>query len=311
MISIISPVYNEADNLEELCRRIKSAMEASRRDYELILVDNGSTDRSLEVIKGLRNKDARVKYISLSRNFGHQGGILAGMTHASGAAVISLDSDLQHPPEIMPGLIEKWEKGYEVVFTIKKANGRGERLGLIPTRIFYRLISAISDINLNYGQSDYRLLDRKVVDVILNIPEKNKFLRGIVEWVGFSQASVEYEIEPRKSGESKFSFRNYLNFAFDGIFSFSTVPLRVFLWSGIVIAFLCGLWGICYIVMGAVNLFYPETNLMPPGSATITVSILFLGGVQLIGIGILGEYLGRVYLQTKERPDFIVKEKGL
>lgn len=311
MISIVSPVYNEAGNLEELCKRIRSVMEAGKEDYEIIFVDNGSTDRSLEVMKELKKKDAKVKFVSLSRNFGHQGGIVAGMANASGDAVISLDADLQHPPELISTLIRKWKNGYSVVFTTKKHKGIGSGLSLFPSRIFYKLISSISDINLSYGESDYRLLDRKVVDVILNIPEKHKFLRGIVKWVGFSQTSVEYDVEQRKTGESKFSFWNYINFAFDGIFSFSTVPLRIFLWLGIMVASFCILWGAYYFVMGAISLFYPEKNLLPPGSATITVSILFLGGVQLIGIGILGEYLGRVYHQTKERPDFIIKEKSL
>ncbi len=311
MISIISPVYNEAENLEELCNRITSAVKKEEVDYEVIFVDNGSTDRSLDVIKKLRKSDAKVKYVSLSRNFGHQGGIVAGLSSASGDAVISLDADLQHPPELIPELIRKWKGGYCVVSTTKKFKGVSSGFSLFPSRIFYKLISSISDINLTYGESDYRLLDRKVVDAVLEIPEKHKFLRGMVKWVGFSQTSVEYEVAQRKSGESKFSFWNYVNFAFDGIFSFSIVPLRVFLWSGILVALFCILWGAFYFVMGLISLFSPEKNLLPPGSATITVSIMFLGGVQLIGIGILGEYLGRVYQQTKERPDFIVKEKEL
>ncbi|HHT9105560.1 MAG TPA: glycosyltransferase family 2 protein [Candidatus Wujingus californicus] len=311
MISVISPIYNEADNLIELYKRVVASLESVHEKFEFILVENGSSDSSLEIIKDLRAKDPRIKFISLSRNFGHQGGILAGMTYASGDAVVSIDGDLQQPPELIPKMIELWKKGYDVVFTTKKLKNNDRNWQFLWNRIFYKLIGLISDLNLTYGQSDYRLLDRKVVDVILNIPEKHKFLRGMVEWVGFSQIGVEYEISPRKSGQSKFSFRNYVNFAFDGIFSFSTFPLRVFLWLGVSIATFCGFYAGYYFVMGLITLFIPGKNLLPPGSATITISILFLGGVQLIGIGCLGEYIGRIYSQTKERPDFIVKEKDL
>ena len=311
MISIISPIYNEADNLIELYKRVVAALESVHEKFEFILVENGSSDNSLEIIKDLRAKDPRIKFISLSRNFGHQGGILAGMTYASGDAVVSIDGDLQQPPELIPKMIELWKKGYDVVFTTKKLKNNDRNWLFLWNRIFYKLIGLISDLNLTYGQSDYRLLDRKVVDAILNIPEKHKFLRGMVEWVGFSQIGVEYEVSPRKSGQSKFSFRNYVNFAFDGIFSFSTMPLRMFLWFGLSIAAFCGIYALYYFVMGIMTMLIPNKNLLPPGSATITVSILFLGGVQLIGIGCLGEYIGRIYSQTKNRPDFIVREKDL
>ena len=251
MISVISPIYNEADNLIELYKRVVAALESVHEKFEFILVEKGSRDNSLEIIKDLRAKDPRIKFVSLSRNFGHQGGILAGMTYASGDAVVSIDGDLQQPPELIPKMIELWKKGYDVVFTTKKLKNNDRNRLFLWNRIFYKLIGLISDLNLTYGQSDYRLLDRKVVDVILNIPEKHKFLRGMVEWVGFSQIGVEYEISPRKSGQSKFSFRNYVNFALDGIFSFSTMPLRMFLWFGLSIAAFCGIYAffcneLCY-----------------------------------------------------------------
>src|SRR3989338_2139075 len=311
MISVVSPIYNESGNLTELYTRVTKALEGVSEEFEFILVDNGSMDCSLEIIKGLRKKDPRIKFLSLSRNFGHQGAIIAGLTYASGDAIISLDGDLQHPPELIPKLIDLWKKGHEVVFTIKKKKNKERKWLFFSNRSFYKFITAISDISLAYGQSDYRLLDRKVVDAIMQIPEKNKFLRGMVHWVGFSQVAVEYEAGQRKSGDSKFSFWNYINFAFDGIFSFSTLPLKLFLWMGVIIASFCAIWGIYYVAMGIANLFMSDKNLLPPGSATITVSILFLGGIQLIGIGILGEYIGRIYSQTKERPDFIVKEKSI
>jgi len=311
MISVISPVYNEAENLKELCGRVVASLDSIKEQFEFILVDNGSNDGSLQIIKALRKSDPRIKFVSLSRNFGHQGAIVAGLAHASGDAVISLDGDLQQPPELIPKLIELWRKGHDVVYTIKKEQNDGTEMHFFPKKLFYRLISAISDLNLTYGQSDYRLLDRKVVDIILSIPEKNKFLRGLVDWVGFSQIGVEYELSPRKKGRSKFSVWGYINFALDGIFSFSTMPLRIFLWFGIAMASFCGIWALFYFILGAINLFLPGRYLLPPNSATLTVSVLFLGGVQLIGIGCLGEYIGRIYSQTKNRPDFIVKEKGL
>lgn len=311
MISVISPIYDEADNLAELYERTVSALEGAKEKFELILIDNGSRDRSLEIIKSLRKKDPRVKFLSLSRNFGHQGAIAAGLAHASGDAVISLDGDLQHPPELIPKLIGLWRNGYEVVYTTKKKRSECKDRYFIFKKIFYRLMSSLSDIDLLFGQSDYRLLDRKVVDALRSIPEKNKFLRGMVKWVGFSQVGVEYGISPRKRGRSKFSVWQYLSFAADGIFSFSVAPLRIFLWVGVVIASLCIIWGAYYFVVGAMNPFMPTKRSLPPGWVTITVSVLFLGGVQLIGIGCLGEYIGRVYSQTKERPDFIVREKEL
>ena len=311
MISVVSPIYNEQDNLVELCERVIASLESINEDFEFILVENGSHDRSLEIIKSLREKEPRIKYLSLSRNFGHQGGILAGLAHASGDAVISIDGDLQQPPELIPKLIEAWKQGHDVVYTTKKVENNEGDGRFYPKRIFYKFISSISDIKLTYGQSDFRLLDRKVVDILLRIPEKNIFLRGLVDWVGFSQTGVDYEVNPRKGGQSKFLLKNYITFAVDGILSFSTVPLKLFLWFGLLIAFFCGLWALYYFIMGVINLFFQAKNLLPPGSATITVGIFFLGGIQLIGIGMLGEYIGRIFHQTKERPDFIIKEKGL
>lgn len=311
MISIVSPIYNEENNIVELYERIKAALGGINEKFELILVENGSTDRSLEIIKSIRMNDTRVKFVSLSKNFGHQGAIIAGYAHSSGDAVISLDGDLQQPPELIPQMVALWKKGCDVVYTTKKPVKKDGTRYMFLTRIFYKLAGLISDVNINYGQSDYRLLTRRVMDVLMQIPEKHKFLRGMVEWVGFSQAGIEYEVDARRSGESKFSFWNYISFALDGIFSFSVFPLRLFLVVGLIIAAFCGFFAFYYFVMGVMTLIAPKSNLLPSGSATITVGIFFLGGVQLIGIGCLGEYLARVYTQTKARPDFIVKEKGV
>ena len=311
MISVISPVYNESENIGELCERVISALENSEEDFEFILVENGSSDNSLKIIKGLRKKDSRIKFVSLSRNFGHQGGILAGLASASGDAVISLDGDLQQPPELIPKMVELWKQGYEVVFTTKKVSQDNSNWRSFASRFFYKCISRVSELNLSYGQSDYRMIDRKVVDILNQVPERNMFLRGMVEWVGFSQIGLEYEVGLREKGQSKFSFRDYVSFALDGILSFSTVPLRIFLWLGLGISFICGLYAVYYLVVGIANVFMADRHLLPPGWATIAFSITFLGGIQLIGIGCAGEYISRIYYQTKERPNFIIKEKEL
>ncbi len=309
MISLISPIYNEAENLLELYERVVKTLSYMEDSFELILIDNGSTDNSLLTIKELRKKDGRIKFLSLSRNFGHQGALLAGLAYASGDAVISLDGDLQHPPELIPQMIRLWKKGHEIVYTVK-ASGEHQRYSSF-SKIFYRLMSFMSELDLSRGQSDFRLLDRKVVDTLNRIPERHKFLRGLVDWVGFQKIALEYKVEARKRGESKFSLKNYLGFALDGIFSFSTIPLRVFLWTGLLIAFLCVMYAVFMIMLVVMGFFSSAKILFPPGWATLTVSILFLGSVQLIGIGILGEYIGRTYAQTKQRPDFIVKEESL
>jgi dolichol-phosphate mannosyltransferase len=311
MISIISPIYNEAENLRELCRRIIKALEATQEDFEIILVENGSYDDSLKIIKSLRNDDPRIKFLSLSRNFGHQGAILAGLAYASGDAVISLDGDLQQPPELLPKMIQLWQEGNDVVYTIKKNQINHLNFRLSMTKLFYTFISRISDLKLSYGQSDFRLIDRKIVDILSQLDEKNKFLRGLVDWVGFRQIGVEYEPAPRQSGESKFSFWNYMSFALDGIFSFSTMPLKISLWSGLIIAFIFGFLAVYYLIKGIINFSFNGDMVLPPGWLTIVVGIFFLGGIQLISVGILGEYIGRIFSQTKARPEFIVKEKEL
>jgi len=310
VISVISPIYNEEDNLEELIQRTVSALDSTCEPFELLLVDNGSNDHSLDIMRRMHAKDTRICFISLSRNFNHQGGILAGMTYAKGDAVISMDGDLQHPPELIPEMVRLWKRGYEVVLT-KKRQVSGYGVRSICTKLFYKLISRLTDLHLSYGQSDFRLLDRKVVDTLLHIPERDKFIRGLVEWIGFSQIGIEYDVPPRKRGKSKFSMMHYLSFAIDGLFSFSKVPLRYFLWVGLFIAILCIAFGCVYAYMALSNIIGWSNYILPSGWATLTVSIFFLSAVQLIGIGVIGEYIGRIFFQIKQRPEFILKEKGL
>ena len=311
MISVISPIYNEAENISELYERTRAVLEGLSEEFEFIMVENGSTDRSLEIIKGLQKKDRRVKFVSLSRNFGHQGAIIAGLAHASGDAVISLDGDLQHPPELISRLVALWKEGNDVVFTIKKRTEKDRGALVTLTRIFYKLISAISEIELAYGQSDYRLLSRQVVDAILQIPEKQKFLRGMVQWVGFRQIGVEYEVDQRKRGASKFSFGKYINFALDGIFSFGRYPLHLIMIFSLTMLVFSSLYLIMVIVIWILKLLGIVDMPVPRGWTDLIMAICFLGSVQLMAIGILGEYVERIFEQTKSRPSFIVKEKSI
>ena len=305
LVSVAFPVFNEAENLETLHAEVTRALEMTGLAFELIFVDNGSTDASLSIIKRLCETDPRAEFVSLSRNFGHQGALLAGISHAQGEAVITMDADLQHPPALLPDMVRLWQEGFEVVFTRKRRYPvRGMRLRQV--KLFYWLMSKWSGLHLAFGQSDFRLLDRTVFEAFLRMPEARKFLRGLVEWVGFRQTGLEYDPLPRHAGESKFPFRALVSFAVDGIISFSLLPLRWSLGLGFVVASMSFVYGIATVVMVLLN-FGGVRVWLPPGWATLVVSILFLSGIQLIAIGMLGEYVGRIFEQTKGRPEFIVR----
>lgn len=310
MISIVFPVWNEEKNLNPLYLEVSTVLEPTGEDYELVFVDNGSHDSSLAIIQMLAQKDNRVRFVSLSRNFGHQGGLLAGLCFSRGDAVITMDADLQHPSTLIPKMIGLWKQGYEVVYT-KKKNYQTSWWRRLQAKGFYWMLSKLSALKLSFGQSDFRLLDRKVVNCINRMPEYRKFLRGLVEWVGFRQTGLEYEVAKRHAGSSKFSLRSLFSLALDGILSFSFLPLRWSLWMGLSVAFICLLYAFYYGVLGVLK-FYFGIELkglpIPPGWATITTAILFLASIQLIAIGVLSEYVGRIYEQTKARPPFIVQE---
>lgn len=307
-VSVAFPVYDEQDSLRGLYEEVCEALAASDVDYELVFVDNGSSDGSLAMIKRLREGDANVRWVSLSRNFGHQGGLFAGMQHATGDVVITMDADLQHPPTLIPQMIALWRKGFEVVYTTK----RHTDIGLLKRafmRAFYWLISKLSGLRLEYGQSDFRLLDRRALDAIISIPEYHKFLRGQVSWVGFRQAGLEYDVAPRRSGSSKFSYTRLFAFAFDGVFAFSRYPLHLSTMVGSGVAALALLYmGYVVVVWLVQKLGGLDATTLPPGWATSIAATLFMGSVQLIAIGVLGEYVGRVFDQTKGRPVYIVRE---
>ncbi len=304
-ISIVAPVFNEEAVLTELHRRVSEVMDQLNEPWELVLVNDGSRDRSAEVIAELHQKDPRVKGISFSRNFGFQVAVTAGLNHAQGDAVILTDADLQDPPEVYPEMIARWREGFEVVYGVRASRVGETWFKLFTAKLFYRLIRRITKIDIPLDTGDFRLMDRRVVQAINSMPERNRFLRGMIPWVGFKQTGVEYQRASRFAGESKFgSVRQMLPFALDAITSFSYLPLQLATYLGFIIAIISGL-AILTVVL--VRLFGPESPLL--GQATTLVSVLFLGGVQLISLGIIGEYLGRIYDEVKGRPLYLVDKK--
>ena len=305
IFSIIAPVYNEEEVLPELYRRISAVMDGVGEAWELVLVDDGSKDRSAEVIAHLHAQDPRVKGIGFSRNFGFQEAVTAGLDHALGAAVILTDADLQDPPEVIPEMIAKWREGYDVVYGVR-AEREGETwFKKVTAMIFYRLIHRITSVQIPLDTGDFRLMDRRVVQAITHMRERNRFLRGMVPWVGFRQVGVSYKRDARFAGQSKFStLRPMLKFALNAITSFSYLPLHLATYLGFAIALISA---IAIIIVIPLRLFTPSEALL--GQATTLVAVLFLGGVQLISLGIIGEYLGRIYDEVKGRPLYLVAKR--
>jgi len=308
-ISVVLPVYNEEGNVDVVYAELKKTLSSAGKGYEIIFVDDGSSDGSLERIKKLSFSDPAVRYVSLSRNFGHQNAIFAGMTEARGQAVISMDADMQHPPALISEMIKLWEEGNEIVYTTK------EEYKLPPVKHFviktsYWFISRMSGLELRFGQSDFRLIGRKALDVLLTMPEYHKFLRGQVKWVGFRQKALPYKVEPRHSGVPKYSYETLYKLAMDGIFSFGRYPLHLVMMFNILIFFISAV----YITFVFVNRILHMMGLphvpIVLGWTTVVMSIFLLGSIQLMAIGILSEYVGRIYDQTKNRPVFIVKDKS-
>ncbi len=300
--SIIAPIYNEIDNLPELYRRVKEVMDSSGEPWELILVDDGSTDGSTERIRELAQKDKVVRPVIFARNFGHQIAITAGWDYARGDAVVIIDADLQDPPEVILELAKKWKEGYEVVYAV-----RGEREGKswfkkFTAAMFYRLIYSITDVKIPVDTGDFRLMDRKVVDVLKLMRERHRFPRGMSAWVGFKQIGVTYNRAARVAGVTKYPFRKMLKLALNAITGFSYFPLQVATYFGFVSA------GVAILAIPVVVFMRITGSGAFFGQATTLIAVLFLGGVQLISLGILGEYIGRLYDEAKGRPLYIVRD---
>jgi dolichol-phosphate mannosyltransferase len=300
--SVVVPIYNEIDNLPELYRRIKEVMESLQGTWELLLVDDGSTDGSTEIIRELAGKDKAVRPVIFARNFGHQIAITAGWDYARGDAVIVIDADLQDPPEVILELVKKWKEGYEVVYAVRAEREGESWFKLWTASLFYRLIYRITDVKIPLDTGDFRLMDRKVVDVIKSMRERHRFPRGMSAWVGFKQIGVDYKRTARHAGETKYPFRKMLRLALNAITGFSYFPLQVATYVGFTAA------GIAILAIPVVIYMRMTGSQAFFGQATTLIAVLFLGGVQLISLGILGEYIGRLYDEAKGRPLYIVRE---
>jgi glycosyltransferase involved in cell wall biosynthesis len=301
--SIIAPIFNESGNIPELYRRLSEVMDSAGEDWEMIMVDDGSTDDSGELIRHYAEKDPRIKPVIFARNFGHQIAVTAGLDYSRGKAVVIIDSDLQDPPEVILDLIEKWKEGYQVVYAVRSEREGESWFKLFTASLFYRLITIITDVNIPLDAGDFRLLDRQVVDVLNQMREKHRFLRGMSSWVGFHQTGVPYRRAARQVGETKYPFRKMFRLAINAVTSFSYFPLQLATYIGFIAA---GLSILAIPVVIAIRLWGTETPLL--GQATTLIAVLFLGGVQLISLGILGEYIGRLYDEAKGRPLYIVVE---
>ncbi|QCS49378.1 glycosyltransferase family 2 protein [Picosynechococcus sp. PCC 11901] len=301
--SIIIPVYNEEANLPEMYRRVVQVIEELDGPAELVLIDDGSQDRSLAILDELHQRDPRVHYLSLARNFGHQIAVTAGLQYAQGEAVIIMDADLQDPPELVPQLIEKWRAGYHVVYAQRVSRAKESRFKKLMAYGFYRILNRFTDVTIPTDTGDFCLMSRQVVDILNSMPEKHRYIRGLRAWVGFPQTAVRFNREPRFAGDVKYTFRKSLKLAIDGIISLSRKPLKIATYLGLVTALVA-------IAMMILVLFWRIYNAPAQliGYTLITIAIFFLGAVQLICLGILGEYIGRIYDEVKQRPLYTVKK---
>jgi dolichol-phosphate mannosyltransferase len=307
LVSIVCPAFQEEEVLPLFHHDLTAVLLPLERDYrfEILYVDDGSRDGTLDVLKQLARQDPRVAYLSLSRNFGHQAALTAGLEHARGEAVISMDSDLQHPPHVLPQLIQTWQQGYDIVITIRADDQRLSVFKRCTSAAFYRLMSLLSDTDIRLAASDFRLLSRRALHALLQLREQHRFLRGMVQWLGFRSAEVPFTPDKRKAGQSKYTLRRMLRLAGDGLFSFSRVPLRLAAYLGLLAAGLGvahSAWYVVQVVRGAEH--------APFDLEYLTVATHLLGGAILAAVGFLGEYVGRIYEQVKGRPIYILKEQS-
>ena len=300
--SIVAPIFNEKENLPELYRRIREVMDSTNEPWELILVDDGSTDGSTEIIRELGQQDKSIRPIIFARNFGHQIAITAGWDYARGDAVVIIDADLQDPPELILEMAKRWKAGNEVVFAVRTEREGESWFKLWTASLFYRMIYRITDVKIPLDAGDFRLMDRKVVDVLKQMRERHRFPRGMSAWVGFKQVGVEYKRAARVAGETKYPFRKMFRLAINAATSFSYFPLQVATFFGFISA------GIAILAIPVVAYMRITGSQAFLGQASTLIAVLFLGGVQLISLGILGEYIGRLYDEAKGRPLYIVRE---
>ena len=302
-ISILVPSYNEAQSLELLHKeivRVISTLENYK--WEILFVNDGSRDNTMEVIKGLREKDSRISYVDLSRNFGKENAMLAGFDHAKGDAVIIMDADLQHPPAVIPEMIQKWEEGYDDVYAQRKTRGKESWLRKKLTKSYYRLLQGSSRVDVLPNVGDFRLLDRKCIDALCQMRESGRYTKGMYCFIGFKKIGVEFETQDRVLGESSMSYKKLMNLALEGITSYTTAPLRWATFIGLIVSF----FAFAYMIFVLVKAFLYGDPVA--GYPTLLTVILFIGGVQLLTIGIIGEYLAKVFVEVKNRPVYIIRE---
>lgn len=302
LLSVVIPIYNESETLPELRRRTASMLDELPVDAEVILVDDGSSDGSSDVIRSIARDDDRFKLVQLSRNFGHQAAFFAGLCHAGGDAVVLMDGDLQDPPELIPDLLDDWREGYDVVYAVRR-NRKESRLKRAAYAAYYRVLEKVAYIPIPTDTGDFSLVSRRVADLIREMPERNKFLRGLRSWVGFRQKRREYDRDARYAGEPKYTFRKLVKLALDGLVAYSYVPLRLFYVAGAVVSAASFLLAGVYFFQRVFTDQY-----IPQGFTTLAILILFIGGVQLLALGLVGEYLGRIYDEVKRRPEYVVQD---
>jgi len=300
VLSVVIPVYNEQENLAALYSRLIAALEPVEPNFEIVFVNDGSRDDSAAILESLALRDPRVQVIELARNFGHQIAISAGLDFARGEAVIVMDADLQDPPEVLPKFIAKWREGYEVVYAIREQRKEGW-FKRAAYALFYRLLQRIANIQIPLDSGDFCIMDRRVVDVLIRMPERNRFVRGIRSWIGLNQTGLAYERHARYAGKPKYTFTRLVYLALDGLVSFSFVPLRMITLLGFGVSALSILLAIGYAIQKL------TVGLNPPGFATTVVAIFFLAGIQLITMGVIGEYVGRIFEEVKQRPLYVVR----
>jgi glycosyltransferase involved in cell wall biosynthesis len=301
-ISVVVPILNEAVSIRVLAERLTQALDALGNPFEVIIVDDGSTDGTLEVLREINRRDPRFRAVSLSRNFGKEIAVAAGLEHVTGEGVIIMDGDLQHPPETIGRFVERWDEGYDIVYGQRTDRSRNTWMEKLSARAFYRVFHFLSGTVLPDGAGDFRLLDRRVVDVLRRLGERSRFNKGLFAWVGFKSVGIPFEVAAREHGVSRWRFRRLLSFAIDGIASFTTVPLKVWSYVGLLVSLIALFYAVVFLVKTLI------WGVDVPGFPSLLISVLLLGGIQLISLGVIGEYIGRIYEEVKGRPLYIVAE---
>lgn len=303
-VSVILPAYNESGNITVIAKRLDEVFASLPYDHELLFIDDGSSDHTMEILQAMHKDDPKLHYIELSRNFGHQNALKAGLDLADGDCIISMDCDLQHPPELIKDLLEKWEEGYEIVYTRRGDDPNLSDYKRKMSKLFYSMMNRMSDINLEPGTADFRLIDRKVATIFQNFSETEPFIRGLIKWLGFKQYGINYKPDSRFAGKSSYSTKKMFRLALQGITSFSIRPLYTAVYLGFIFSFLSILY-VPYVIYS----FYTGHEVV--GWASVIMTIVFFGGLQLIILGIIGIYIGKLFIQSKKRPNYIIRSTSL